>query len=258
MPDTHGRYNLLELRQYVLRNLASLRPTTVDPTTGAETAPLLLGLNAQFSKEALNLRINSSATKTALLVNAENETAFAAEVFYDANVGQTQYAVPPDLCQLRGLWWKDASIVAPARPDDYNPMSMQDTFNNPSDFSGQVGRPTWRRVGNIFQLNQDPRDFQVGQNISGIWVKYIKWISFLVEDTDYLDFTNARIIQECIVWDATLDSVRSQEEVVDASGVEKSLAYWNQQLEIVVRNSYRPPNIRLTGPSYVKNTFSGR
>jgi hypothetical protein len=193
------------------------------------------------------------------LVNAENETLFAVEVLYDANVGQTQYPVPPDMCQLRGLLWKDASISpANARPDDYNWMSYQDNIENPSDFGGQVGRPTWRRVGNIFKLNQDPGDFQVGNNPQGIMVRYIKWIQFLINDGDYLDFTNARIIQECVAWDATLDCARTQDEMVDTTGIEKTLAYWNQQLEIVTRNSYRPPNIRLIGPTYVKNTFSGR
>ena len=258
MPDEFNRYSLAELRAYVLRNLASLRVQTVDPITGQESGLTYLGLNAQFSAQDLNMRINSSLTKTSLLLNAENETLFAKEVYYDADPGSVQYPFPPDMCQLRGLWWKDPGIRAPAHAHDYHIMSYQDDIEAPYGFSGQVGRPTWRRVGNFFVLSHDPKHFYNGINVQGIQVRYIHWNRFLVEDTDYISLPNAQVVQECVAWDATMDCITTQDEMVDASGIAKNLAYWNQQLEIVARNSYRPPNIRLVGPSYHYNTFSGR
>lgn len=258
MPDQYNRYSLLELRQYILRNLASLRATAVDPTTGAEMAPLLLGLNAQYSREDLNLRINSSLTKTSLLINAENDKIFAKEVFYDAVPGVLQYAIPPDFMQLRGLWWKNPGIAAPAKPDAYRFMSMQDNIEDPFAFTGQVGRPTFRRVGSYWQLNQDPAVFSPGINVQGIWVKYLRWNAFLSDDTDVISLNYAQVVQEIVAWDATLDCVKTQDEVVDASGIKNTLDYWNQQLEILIRNEYRPPDIRLIGPTYHYLTFSGR
>ncbi len=258
MPDEFNRYSLAELRAYVLRNLASLRVTTVDPISGQESGTTYLGLNAQFSLETLNMRINSSLTKTSLLLNAENETLFAKEVYYDADPGSLQYPFPPDMCQLRGLWWKDPALRAPACPDDFHIMSYQDNIEDPHEFTGQLGRPTWRRVGSFFVLSKDPKFFYNGINVQGILVRYIRWNHFLVNDTDYIDLPNAQVVQEVVAWDATMDSITTQDEMVDASGVAKNLEYWNQQLEIVARNSYRPPNIRLVGPSYHYNTFIGR
>jgi len=258
MPDEFNRYNLAELRAYVLRNLASLRAQVVDPISGQESGTTYLGLNAQYSAQDLNLRINSSLTKTSLLLNAENETLYAKEVFYDAAPGQVQYALPPDMCQLRGLWWKNPGIAAPASPDSYRLMSYQDEIEAPHGFSGQVGRPTWRRVGAQIVLNQDPVDFSPAINIQGIWVRYIRWERFLNDDDDYISLPYAQIVQEVVAWDATMDCIKTQDEMVDASGVATTLAYWNQQLEIQARNSYRPPEIRLIGPTYHYLTFSGR
>ena len=169
MPDANNRYSLLELRQYILRNLASLRATAVDPTTGQETAPLLLGLNAQFSAQDLNIRINSSLTKAWLLISAEAPQLIRKEVFFDAAPGILQYRIPPDCLDIESLWWKDASVVAPATPDNYRFMSYQEQLEGPQGFSGQQGRPTWRRVGNIVQLNRDPGDFSTAVNVQGIW-----------------------------------------------------------------------------------------
>src|SRR5208282_3510893 len=250
MPDQFNRYSLAELRAYVLRNLASLRVQTVDPISGQESGTTYLGLNAQFSEQDLNMRINSSITKTSLLLNAENETLYAKEVFYDAVPGSLQYPFPPDLCQMRGLWWKDASIAAPANPDSYRFMSYQDTLDEPHGFSGQVNRPTWRRVGGFILLNRDPRDFSPAINVSGIWVRYIRWQSFLLTDESYINMHFAQVMQEVVAWDATMDCIASQDEVVDATKVSTNLAYWLQQLEIVSRNSYRPPEIRLIGPPH--------
>lgn len=258
MPDEYNRYTLLELRTYVLKNLASVRIQTVDPITGQESGTTYLGLNAQFSAQTLNMRINSSLTKTSLLVNAENDKIFAKEVFYDAVPGVLQYPVPPDYMQGRGLWWKDASIKAPADPKFYKLMSMQDTIDAPHDFGGQIGRPTYRRVGEIWQLDRDPADFGQGINAEGIWVRYLRWNAFLTDDDDHISLQYAQVVQEVVVWDATMDCIKTQDEMVDATGVKETLAYWNQQLEILIRNEYRPPEIRMIGPTYVKNTFSGR
>lgn len=258
MPDSFNRYSLLELRQYILRNLASVRIQTVDLITGQESGTIYLGFNQQFSAQDLNLRINSSLTKTSLLINAENDKIFAKEVFYDASPGVLQYAIPPDYMQLRGLWWKDASTPAPADPSAYRLMSMQDNIEAPYDFGGQVGRPTFRRVGSYWQLNRDPGDFSPALNVQGIMVRYLRWNAFLSADTDYISLNYAQIVQEVVVWDATVDCLKTQDEVVDMTGAKETLAYWNQQLEILIRNEYRPPNIRLIGPTYHFLTFSGR
>jgi hypothetical protein len=258
MPDSYNRYSLAELQAYILRNLASLRVQTVDPVTGQESGTTFLGENAQFSAQNLLIRINSSLTKTSLLINAENDKIFAKEVFYDAVPGVLLYPIPPDYMQGRGLWWKDASVPAPAPPDAYRLMSMQDTIDAPHDFGGQVNRPTYRRVGGHWQLNRDPKDFSQSINTSGIWVRYLRWNEFLVDPTDYISLPYAQVVQEIVVWDATMDCINSQDEMVDASGVAKTLAYWNQQLEILIRNEYRPPEIRLIGPAHHYLTFSGR
>lgn len=260
MPDEFGRLTLLEIRQYILRNLAALQATSVDPTSGVETAPLMLGLNVQFSADNLNLRINSSTTKVACLINANNEKIFSKEITLDAIPGVTQYELPPDFCQIRGLWWLDPSIDSSvATPENYVPMSYQDPFEDGGLITGvNFSRPTWRLVGNVVQLNQDPGDWLSGVHAGGFQLRYIQWTRFLNDDDDYLHLMYAQVAQEVIVWDVTLDCVRSQEEVVDATGVEKSLAMWQQQLEILIRNEYRPPEIRLIGPSMVKGTFSGR
>lgn len=258
MPDANNRYSLLELRQYVLRNLASLRVQTVDPVTGAESGTTYLGLNAQFSQQLLNQRINSSLTKTWLLVSAENDTLFRKEVFFDAAPNVLQYRIPPDALDINGLWWKDASIQAPAKPDDYRIMSYQEQLEGAKGFGGQQGRPTWRRVGNFVQLNRDPGDFSTAINVQGIWFKYTRWNRFLINDTDYIDHNYAQIMQEVVVYDTTMECIKTQDEMVDASGIQASLAYWNQQLEILVRNAYRPPEIELRGPAHHYLTFSGR
>ena len=270
MPDQFGRYNLSEMRTYVLRNLALYQAGAVDPTTGDETGTPLEGLNPQFSVPNLNIRLNSSATKVSILITAENEKVFGAEVFFDVvgrganptGVGQTKYAIPADMCQIRGLWWKAVSIqAAPFNPGVYLPMSYQDQVaDNVQSWAGQVGRPTWRIVGNSIVLNEDPSRYMglFTTNPQGLWFRYIRFNNYLVEDSDYLDFPYARVAQEIVVWDTTLDCVRTQDEVVDASGIQTTLQFWSQQLEILVRNEYRPPEMQLKGPGIVKNTFSGR
>jgi hypothetical protein len=231
----------------------------VDSTTGIESGTPQLGLNVQFSQQTLNLRLNASATKTALLITAENERVFSQEVFYDAIPDQFQYGIPADMCEIRGLWWRDPTLSGQDfDPGDYNLMSYQDEIQNPDDFGGQVGRPSWRIVGNTIVLNQNPGNFSKNVNEQGIWLRYVRTNTYLTEDSDVLDFPYARFSQECVVWDTTLSCIRTQDEVVDTSGIEKELAYWNQQLEILVRNEYKPPTMIMKGPGLVKNTFAGR
>lgn len=259
MPDQFGRLSFQELRDYVLRNLASFGPAAVDQITGKESGIPVRGLNVQFTQDNISLRINSSTTKTALLINANNETVFAREVFFDAVPGVLQYKVPPDLLQMRSLWWLIPGSALPFSPENYVPMSYQDQMQDGGEVDGvNFSRPTWRFVGNVIQLNQDPGDFLSGIQQQGLWVKYIRWVKFLVADSDYLDLPFAQVAQEVIAWDATLDILNAQEEIVDSAAVKATLDYWNQQLEIAVRNQVRPPEIRLIGPSLIKNTFIGR
>lgn len=269
MPDQWGRYSLVEMRTYILRNLTAYWTGATDPVTGLESGQPQLGQNPQFSVQNLNLRLNASATKTSILITAENEKVFAAEVFFDvigtsnisAGIGQVTYALPPDMCQVRGLWWKTPSLQTPPfNPSHYKPMSYQDQINSPEEFGGSLGRPTWRIVGPNIVLNQDPARFLglYAVNPQGIWFRYIRFNTYLTSDTQYLDFPYARVAQECVVWDATLDCLRSQDEIVDASGVTATLQYWNQQLELMIRNEYRPPEMQLKGPGIVKASFSGR
>lgn len=259
MPDQYGRLTLAEMRSYILRNLSSYVPNAVDATTGLETGTPELGLNFQFSQQNLNLRINSSTTKASLLVIANNATTLGKEVFYDAVPGVTLYALPPDMAELRGLWWLSSGVdPVKAMPDDYVPMSYQDTMEDGPVINGlNATRPTWRLVGNSIQLNQDPGDYIAALVPQGIWFKYVRWVQFLVNDNDVLQLPFAQVLQEVIVWDATSDLLKTQEEIVDQKGIQETLQYWLAQLELVVRNQYRPPEIRLIGPAIVKTGFSG-
>jgi len=274
VPDEFGRLTLAEIQAYVLRNLVSYQPSNVDPTTGLETGPVLLGTNQQFSEQALALRINSSITKISMLISGNNESILGKEIYYDVvpsvnNTGQlgiTRYAVPPDCVQIRGLWWLRPGQTPANTPsnlpfssdENYVPMSMQDTFDDGAAISGvNVSRPTWREVGNHIVLNQDPGDWTQVIVKQGIKLRYTRRMTYLVNATDVIEMPFANEAQECVVWDTTLDFLRTQEEVIDASGVEKTLAYWLSQLEILVRNRYRPPEIRFKGPPIVHSNWSG-
>lgn len=266
MPDQYGRLSRAEMQLYVLRNLAVYLPGAVNLTTGYESGTPLLGANSQFTMDNINGRLNSSLTKASRIVIAASDKLLRQEVFFDAIPEVFEYAIPPDCIQVNSLWWLDPSIDSTvATPENYSPMSMQETFTDGGLVTGvNASRPTWRIVGNVVQLNEDPGDWLQATKAQGIWFKYSKRIGYLTADTGlptsgaYIQFPFANEIQEFIVWDTTLTLLQTQEESVDTTKIESSVSYWGTQISEAANQFYRPSEMQMRGPTIVANTFSGR
>ena len=78
-------------------------------------------------------------------------------------------------------------------------------------------------MGSYWQLNRDPGDFSQGINVQGIWLRYLRWNAFLTLDTDVISLNYAQVVQEVVAWDATVDCLKTQDEVVDMAGAKDSL-----------------------------------
>ncbi len=237
MPDSIGRYTLAEMRKRVWRRLDSYKWTDVNQDgTVPVTAELVV--SPQYTDEDVNEAINTALVglHTDLITNYP--LAFADEDEIDLVADHTEYSLPEDLVQLRGLYWKppwDTRTVVPINERQF----MYQMDDNP-DIPPLGDAPTYRRQLNFFVLNQIPTE----DNAGGVLVRYVKHVNYLADDAAIIETEFARQLQEVVCIDAAIDLIqtRGRQEVPTWKDDRQ---IWMGRLVAIARGAQQPPFVQM-------------
>ena len=239
--DAYGRKSLSELRTDVRRNLNAVQALVFDATTGKEGAGTAFVYDELFPEPHVDMYLNEALTARYLDLVINAETEFADETTIDVTEDIVEYTLPDEMAILRGLWWKDpntaASLVPPA---DRLYMHMKDEGDDPID-AVYNGAPTYRRQMHHIVLNTTPTE----DNLTGILVRYIKWINPLTADTQVIESSFARVLQEVVILDATI-AAGERRAKMDMSTLLATLQKWEVRLAALARSSTTPAFMNLT------------
>jgi len=257
MPDTLSRYTLAEMEDGVRRIcFGAFYP--VDPTSGQETSSGTT-YDMLISKTDIDRGLNTALTLEMLKINQFAEEAFIVTVYLTAKATQsgstfqpTQVALPADMLTLKEVSWLPLGVgFQNARPADWWPMP-QISDQNAQRFTGSPA-PPWHRDGNLMVFDQ----FLAQDNPSGIRVRYVRWVPFLVNPTDVIQSQLARPLQEVIMIEAAINLMRDKHQKVLPEQIQ-NLNDSQQVLLLAASNINKPESVRAYSPYMVRGTFSGR
>lgn len=240
MPDIVGRYTLAEMRERVWRRLDALRADTVS-IIGEES--ITLTTDALYTVPDLDIAINKALVGHYVELVGNSNKAFSDEEEIDVVTNQTEYQLPTDMVQLKGLWWKDSSITYTILPPNERTYMHQVDEGGPLDPSVANGAPTYRRQLNFIVLNEIP----TVDNPKGILVRYVKWVNWLSRPDQVIETEFAQILQECVIISAALDLAWSKAKQ-DNPQWKTELGEWQSRLASMVRNTDNPPFVVMYYP----------
>lgn len=267
MPDSIGRYQFSEMAKIVRNSLSAIQKT-VNTSTGEELTSTIT--NQLISNTDILAAFNRAIVGLYTDIMLAKPDVFVTEVPVSIQAYVINYAFPVGMLDFTAMMWKRQSVpVQPQpgpsyspHPDDYIEMVQID---NPHDYNEQVGRysaPTWRRIGQNFQLNCVPTQ----SNSLGILVRGVFLPPALADDlasptppvqTTYLQGPLPTLCQELIMLEAIrklgLEKLNQEPTNIDAD-----VLMWRSRVDNAIRNMQAPRSVQLTSSRLVQMTYSGR
>lgn len=259
MPDSIGRLTLREIRTRVWQILDSYRPaeveTTVDQdvavdaehpdgkTNALSTPPF--DVNPLYPRDEVNSAINAALREKYAELILNSSLPLSDEVTIDIVEDQTEYSLPFDFAQVKGLWWKDpldSRTVVPINEREYM-HQVEDEQVQGIDLPFFTA-PTYRRQLNFIVLNQIPQQ----DNPGGILVRYVKWINWLSVDDQYIETEFAPILQEVVIWTAAIELAQTKSQL-SVPDWERRQQKWEERLSLMARAANNPPFTILYRPA---------
>jgi len=233
------------MRTTVWENLQALYPGTVDPNTGEAFNPIVDPL---FTKQAIDRYLNEALTSNYLDIVENGEEIFADEEVVDILANQTEYQLPTDLAQVRGLWWKNAHTPLSQFPENQRvPMFKVDDMSLVAAIDIACRGPLYRLQIDSFVLEETP----LIDNEGGVKVRYIKWVQQLAQDLDIIEGRFAQVLQECIILKASI-SCASRKAFMDSSELRTDYTEYHDKLILAARNYNMPTSVQLAVPHPVR------
>ena len=252
MPDSQGRYTLSDMRDRV-RRLMNLKQQTIDPTTGAETGSTIVGQDV--SNTDINNQLNMSYQNIALEIMENREEQFTTTAYISTKAGVFRYSFPFNMIQWRSLRWKNPGLTQ-WTDSDYHAMVVYDEADRRT-WTGTLNRPTWRPEGDTFVLSWDNDAFNTIDNPQGIQIRGVFLPNELSKDTDVIQFTIARILQQYIIYDAAVELLWSKKKQVTQE-VQQGRDRWYSTVIKTIDNRFHPSAIQFVSERLVKHSYSGR
>lgn len=249
MADWVGRYSLAEMRERVRRRIDALRCAQLDGS-GSEVA--LPDLDPTVSNQDIDYYLNYSLTSHAVEMFSDAAQVLSDQVDVDIQTGIVEYALPEDMAQLRGLWWKDPSYALMQVPPS-DRVYMWEVSGAHEHETYMNGAPTYHRQLGMFVLNQSPRV----DNLGGVQVRYVKWFNPLLEEEQILETEFAPMLQQVLILDAAKQLLDSRYQI-DSTRLEQELMKAEARLSIAVRNSTSPPRMTLWTDPAVRSQYFKR
>lgn len=257
MPDSLGRLNLREIRTRVWQILDSYRPaeveTTVDfpvpvdinhpdgLTNALSTAPF--EVDSLYPRDEVNSAINAALREKYVDLILNSTIPFSDETTIDVVANQTEYVLPWDFAQVKGLWWKhdeDTRTIVPINEREYMHQVENELVQH---MDLLYGTPTYRRQLNNIVLNQIPQR----DNPGGILVRYVKWVLWLSVDDQYIETELAPILQEVVIWTAAIELAQTKSQL-SVPDWEKRQSKWEERLSFLTRATNNPPFVIMYRP----------
>lgn len=247
MPNQYGIYTLKDMRDHVRRKLLAYAPTDVDEATGEETLDSVgepIGtVDRLYSNTDLNVWINEAVTGYFVNMAVNSGSVWADEALIDIVPNRPEYSLPNDLCQLRGLYWKDDRTPLMLAPPSERTLMLM--IESPEEWTPGIenGAPSYRRQLNNIVLGE-PEYFE-RENTGGILVRYTKWINFLAYDEAMLETQFARVLQECVVCQATITALSMKANIDPPGALIAEESKWSDRLTALIRTSTNAPFIQM-------------
>lgn len=260
MPDTIGRYAFSEMARLVRDRLLAVRKT-VDPITGEETGSTIT--NQLISNTDILAKFNSVLTGIYTDAITRKPDLFESDRSVEMEAGLVDYQFPLGMLQFSQMLWLKPGAPDPPQPWDFVPMVCVDDAH---DFDIQVGQfsvPTWRRIGNNFQLNRLPTS---SEEDATVVVRGVFLPLPLLDDLASPKPPPARsvlqgpfptLVQELMMLEAAKKLASEKMQQWPAS-LDEELMMWRQRVDIAINNAQQPRSVQITSGYLVQSTYSGR